>query len=316
MIRGILWYRQCCLNLPLGVVLRLELQQISTAAVEEPVDDLISLPTKRLLHVLPADPGSQQAVHVAHASILQLVLANRNSGSEKSHQSLDLCIWDGPHTEEANDMVDAEGMEVLGHVLHAVPPPRVAVSSHMLPVVRRQLPVLAPEATGVWRRTSLGVEEEVLRVDPSVHRVFVDTNGEVALQANLAGLGVLRGLEQLLVEMVLGEVVGLDFFLREGLGQFDGLFWVHGGILSPLGKVGGATLITEYAEGSIRYEPCEVLGHKGSIGGIRLEKALCLVLCVCRPYQAHFGVVCFCILELGLFQSFLLLFDLFKQRLR
>ncbi len=38
-----------------------------------------------------------------------------------------------PDAEEAQDVVDAVGVEVLGHVRQAAPPPQVAVFRHLLP---------------------------------------------------------------------------------------------------------------------------------------------------------------------------------------
>lgn len=62
-----------------------------------------------------------------------------------------------PDTEEAKHVIDAEGIEVLGHLQQALTPPQEAVLSHLVPVVCWEAPVLTVGREPIWWRTSLWI---------------------------------------------------------------------------------------------------------------------------------------------------------------
>ena len=102
-----------------------------------------------------------------------------------------LRAWHLPDAEEAEDMVDAEGVEVAGLTLEALAPPaEVAFLLHTLPVVRGEAPVLpvGSEVIGRGACGLLGVEE--MRCHPDVYAVGRYADGEVTLEEDTSLLSI------------------------------------------------------------------------------------------------------------------------------
>ena len=113
-----------------------------------------------------------------------------------------------PDAEEAEDMVDAEGVEVAGLTLEALAPPaEVAFLLHTLPVVRGEAPVLpvGSEVIGRGACGLLGVEE--MRCHPDVYAVGCYADGEVTLEEDTSLLSIASHSLELAVEDELHPVV-------------------------------------------------------------------------------------------------------------
>ena len=119
-----------------------------------------------------------------------------------------LRAWHLPDAEEAEDMVDAEGVEVAGLTLEALAPPaKVAFLLHTLPVVRGEAPVLpvGSEVIGWGACGLLGVEE--MRCHPDVYAVGRYADGEVTLEEDTSLLSIASHRLELAVEDELQPVV-------------------------------------------------------------------------------------------------------------
>ena len=119
-----------------------------------------------------------------------------------------LCARYLPDAEEAEDMVDAEGVEVAGLTLEALAPPaEVAFLLHTLPVVRGEAPVLpvGSEVIG-WGACGLLCVEE-MRCHPDVDTVRRYSDREVALEEDASLLCIAAHRLELAVEDELQPVV-------------------------------------------------------------------------------------------------------------
>ena len=82
-----------------------------------------------------------------------------------------------PNTEETEDMVDAETVEVFAELTESSLPPCETVALHHLPVVGREAPILPHGGKVVGRSACLLLRVEIRRVGPRVDAGPVDTDG-------------------------------------------------------------------------------------------------------------------------------------------
>ena len=66
-----------------------------------------------------------------------------------------------PYAEETQDVVDAVGIEILGHLAETRFPPDVSVFLHFVPVVGGQEPVLAQNREVIGWCSGLTVQVEI-----------------------------------------------------------------------------------------------------------------------------------------------------------
>ena len=166
-----------------------------------------------------------------------------------------------PDAEEPEDVVDAEGVEVFGHLGHACPPPGVAVACHAFPVVSRESPVLPDGRECVGRSPGLRVHVEQVRVEPCVDARAADADGQVALEDDAVVAGVGADLGQLRMQVVLDIAVECDVAAVAAAIGVDG-FAVIAGETAPAGEVGRARFVAQRAEGGIGDEPVSVGGDE------------------------------------------------------
>ena len=202
-----------------------------------------------------ASPGRIEA----HAA--QFVGGVGQGGIEIAQQAVNGMYGNLPDAEEAEDMVDAESVEIFGHLRHAGLPPRIAVLRHVLPVVGREAPVLARCGKGVGRCSGLRIHVEKPRMNPCVGARPADADRQVALEDDAPAAGVGADLGQLRVQVVLHEAVKRDFAAVAAAVGFDGLF-VVAGVIAPAGEIGGAEFVAQRAEGGIGDEPVSIGGDE------------------------------------------------------
>ena len=197
-----------------------------------------------------------------------LLDAHAEGRRELAHQTRLVRHGNLPDAEEAQHVVDAVGIEILGHLTESAHPPLTAVGEHHIPVISGESPVLAIGRESIGRSSCLSVQIEVLRLYPGLYAVAADADGDVALQddALLAGIGM--GGTHLLVEVELYEVPEGHLFiyfssrLRHGLA----LLLCEGLVIGPLRERGGAVHIAVVTEGGVRHEPVLVLLEEGLKG--------------------------------------------------
>ena len=180
------------------------------------------------------------------------------------HQAALFRLGDLPDAEETQDVVDAEGVEVFGHLAQAALPPGIAVFCHFIPVVGGEAPVLAVFREGVRRCAGLRVHVEELRVAPGVHAGRTDADRKVALEDDALGAGVCANLFQLFVEVELLEA-GESDLLRMGVPVGLRLFRGIDGPLAPFREVGRAELVAQGAENGVGEEPVPVVLDEGLV---------------------------------------------------
>ena len=96
---------------------------------------------QRLVHSGMAGIRMEEAVE-RQPHILNLTERIGQGGVEVTHHTALELDRDLPYAEEAEDMVDAERVEILTHLAQAGFPPGIVVLCHLFPVVGREAPVL------------------------------------------------------------------------------------------------------------------------------------------------------------------------------
>ena len=115
-------------------------------------------------------------------------------------------------------MVDTVSVEVILHLCEAAAPPVVAVLGHLVPVVRREAPVLSADREVVGRCTGRSVEVEQVRLNGCIYRVRTDTDRYIALHCYAYRVRISHSVAQLLVGVEL-QVVVEPRLLLVALGQ-------------------------------------------------------------------------------------------------
>ena len=208
-----------------------------------------------------------------------LLLGEGQGRVEATQEGIDSLQGNLPDAEEAQDVVDAVGIEVLGHLHKACLPPGKAVLGHLLPIVGREAPVLTHHREIIGRSTRRRVHVEELGIDPGIDTRARDTNRNIALQHHATRVGVVAHLAQLTVEVELHEVVVGHLF---GVGSLilDSLLGRVVGPLAPLLEIGGRVGIAQGAEDRVGAQPMLVRGHEG-LELLRGEALLALLQIEC-----------------------------------
>ena len=123
----------------------------------------------------------EQTLVKCHSVGFYLFLAQSESRSKLTHQSRLLRYGNLPDAEEAQNMIYAIGVKVLGHLAETAYPPRAAVFQHLVPIVGGEAPVLSVGRERIGWGTSLTVQVEILWFYPSLHTITADADGDVTL---------------------------------------------------------------------------------------------------------------------------------------
>ena len=168
---------------PLRGDLFAQLEIAVAAVVEETALHILHRIAEALPQEMPADVGAAEAVVVEmDPALADLVDMDRHRRIEVTHDALDMLVRHLPDPEEAEDVIDPIGIEVMTELREPRTPPGVVVLLHDLPVVGGKSPVLALHGEGVRRRAGLRVHLEQMRRGPRVHRLAVDADRQVALE--------------------------------------------------------------------------------------------------------------------------------------
>ena len=81
-------------------------------------------------------------------------------------------------------MINSESIEISYHVLESLSPPSVVVVLHLVPVVRREAPILASCTKCIGWRASTCVHVEQRRAFPRINRYLIDSNWDIADENN------------------------------------------------------------------------------------------------------------------------------------
>lgn len=101
-----------------------------------------------------ANVRMSEAIQVPKTDSLKFVTMDGDGGIVVTHHAGRVSDRDFPDAEEAEDVVDAEGVEVLSHLRQALTPPSIIIFSHLVPIVCRESPVLSVFRELIGRCTS------------------------------------------------------------------------------------------------------------------------------------------------------------------
>ena len=102
-------------------------------------------------------------------------------------------------------MVDAVGIEVVGHLGEAACKPMIAFSRHGLPVVGGESPVLSISSEGIRWSTGLALKAEEGGVAPCLYASTADADGDVALEHYAMLVSIVGSALELLVQVILDK---------------------------------------------------------------------------------------------------------------
>ena len=105
-----------------------------------------------------------------------LVRSKGESRTEVSAEATHIVDRYFPNTEETEDMVDAEAVEVFAELTESSLPPCETIALHHLPVVGREAPILPHSGEVIGWSTGLLLRVEIWRIGPRVHAGPVDTD--------------------------------------------------------------------------------------------------------------------------------------------
>mmetsp|Transcript_28978 Transcript_28978/g.94410 ORF Transcript_28978/g.94410 Transcript_28978/m.94410 type:complete len:471 (+) Transcript_28978:2558-3970(+) len=262
------------LDRPLRGHVRLEAVRAAADLVQEQLRHAPPGIAEALVQQPPPDVGLREPVEVPHAPRPQLVPPQRVRGLEAAQQARNPRHGDGPDAEEAEDVVDAVGLEVKRHVLQTSPPPAEAVSAHGVPVVGGEAPVLANGAEGVGGRTRRAVQLEQVRLEPRLHPVGRHADGQVALDHHAQLVRALRGATQLQVQVPLLPQVEAALLPQRPLRQLAHAGLRHALVLAPLPEAHVPELVPQRAVQRVRPQPVRLRLHERlRLGRLQLRLA-------------------------------------------
>ena len=175
-------------HLPLGVIFRLQVVEPVAAGNEEMFFHVADVKSEEPLEHTVVDEGSREEVLTERQSeVFDFPLCHRQRRREMAEESEECFAGNLPDAEEAQYVVDADGVEVLLHPLDAFLEPIYDVC---LPVIGREAPVLSVLREVIRRRARRTVETEEIRMDGRLDAVTIDSDGHIALQDHpvLAGI--------------------------------------------------------------------------------------------------------------------------------
>ena len=175
---------QCVRFSPLGIITQDVAQEIRT--------DI------RFRHTIPIE---------AYALRTEVIVTVRQCRNEMSAEPPYIRLAHLPDTEETQDMIYAVGIEIILHLAETLLPPAEVILCHLVPVIRREAPVLSADREVIGRSTGTGVQIKQLRINSSIHAVRTDTNRYIALHRYANRVRISHCVCQLLIGMELQEFI-------------------------------------------------------------------------------------------------------------
>ena len=111
-----------------------------------------------------------------------------------------------PDAEEAENMVDAVGIEELRHVRETAHPPGTVVFEHLVPVVGGESPVLSVSGEVIRGCSCLSVQVEITGLLPGIAAIAVHADGDVTFEDDPFLPGIVVHLAHLGVQDILHEI--------------------------------------------------------------------------------------------------------------
>ncbi len=142
-----------------------------------PADRLV-VPPEDALEVCRSGHGSREVVDVDGADRRpDLVGAQGERRPEVAEEAVIGFGGHLPDAEETQYVIDAVHVDVLGERREAIPPPPIAVLGHAVPVVGRELPVLAAHGERIGWGARLRTHVEQLGLRPHLDALRGDADG-------------------------------------------------------------------------------------------------------------------------------------------
>ena len=149
------------------------------------------------------------------SEVLYFARSQRQGWREVAKQSEDCILRHFPNAEEAQHMVDTDGIKVLFHPAQTTTEPIHEVDlAFAIPVISREAPVLTIQRKCVRRCARGTIHVEEFRMGSRFHALTIHTNRYVALQNHTLRTGIIGSCLELAMEMIL-SVIDLFSVARE-----------------------------------------------------------------------------------------------------
>ena len=123
-----------------------------------------------------------------------------------------------PDTEEAQHVVDTDGVEILSHPAKpAVEPVYQILTFRFLfftPIISWESPILTIMGENIRRRTGLGIEMEEFWMSGRLHTIPIHPNRHITLNDNSLRTGIIGSRFQLEVKVILEIINHLHWLLQ------------------------------------------------------------------------------------------------------
>ena len=200
-------------HLLLRIKLSLQVVESIAARNQEIITNIRCMHTKKSLkHTIVDKRTCEEILAERQTKILYLAHRHRKGWREMPQQSEDSIQWNLPDTEEAQYMVDTDGIEILLHPAQTLVEPfhqRQLFCFHfsfLTPVVGGESPVLAIEREVIRWCTRLGIKMEELRMSSSLYTLTIDTDGDITLDEDPFLTSIVSCRLQLEMEVILEEI--------------------------------------------------------------------------------------------------------------
>ena len=248
------------LHFALGIKLGLHLISAIAQTIEISRTHLIGMTSEECVEHTFGNVGTgEEFLAEVEAITLNLFGSHGHSRRELSEQTMHTMQRNLPNAEESQHMVYTVGIEVLGHLTEATNPPLIAISSHRIPIVSRESPVLSVHTERIGRCTSLSIHIEIMGFYPCFHTVAADTDRNIPLDDHTLLAGITSGFEQLDVEQILNIAIKTNFPLGLTLYQRRNLVSTIDSMGAPHTEVCRPVQVAQIAEGGIRTKPLLII---------------------------------------------------------
>jgi hypothetical protein len=128
-----------------------------------------------------------------------------------------------PYPEEPKHVIDPESIKIITHLDEALVPPVKMILGHLLPVVRRETPILSLHCKRIRRRASLELHVVQIRFNPCITTKAMYANRNISFNDYSILVRIIHRIFQLQMQMKLYEI--MDRYIVEMLGFSRNIFF-------------------------------------------------------------------------------------------
>src|SRR5688572_14279203 len=142
--------------------------QVAEFLAKHFVDD--NIVNKRFAEALLFEP---------YTLLTKFIDVHRHTGNKSSHDPLYGMCRDAPDTEESQDVIDPECVEIIAHLFKPLFPPQEAVFLHPFPIICWEPPVLTYRSKIIWWCSCLPAHVILIGPCPCITSITIDPDWNI-----------------------------------------------------------------------------------------------------------------------------------------